>query len=72
MDDVVNDATGIILDAQEQIGMEGIFTLAVRLGVMLNKWSEMMSEQYSKEWVEATGMTLFHKFFTPVTDVQQG
>jgi hypothetical protein len=69
---VVDAALSVLINEQERAGMEGIFTLAVRLGLMLNQWAKMMSSEhegeYSKEWVEQTGMTIFHKFFSPFVE----
>lgn len=58
-------AEDIIFSEAEQASVEGIFMLAARVGAMLNKWQEMMGDNYSRQWVEETAMTLFNKYFTP-------
>lgn len=64
--EALRQAEEIITSEAEQINVEAIFQLAIRVGVMLNKWRELMIEgKFTEEWVEGTSMTLFHKFFTP-------
>lgn len=56
----------IVASESEQISVETIFILAIRVGVALNKWRELMIEGgFSNEWVQDASMTLFHKFFAP-------
>lgn len=62
---VLNAAETILMGEAEQVNVEGILMLAIRVGIMLNKWQELMAEHYSKEWIEGAAMTMFHKFFTP-------
>lgn len=64
--EAVKAAEEIINSEAEQVNVEGVFSLAVRVGVMLNNWRKLMVEGgFSEEWVQDASMTIFHKFFNP-------
>lgn len=62
---VLKAAEEILFGEAELTSLESIFGLAVRVGVFLNNWQELMGEKYSPQWVEETAMILFNKYFTP-------
>lgn len=65
-EDAVLKATEDIINSEaEQASVEGIFMLAVRVGMCLNRWYALMIDNYSREWVEETAMVMFNQYFKP-------
>lgn len=61
---VLAAADDILAGARDQTAVEGVFSIAARVGVMLNVWRKTMVEGgFSTEWIETRATEIFHKFF---------